>query len=186
MRQRRWIELLKDYDLTISYHPGKANKVADALSRKSGNKTPLASLSARPCLQETVKLNQDRDPELKKLKGQMESGKSQDLQIDDKGVLWMKGRLCVPDSDNLGQEILSKQSTNDLEDYCNPWKYLNGNGNISAWTLWIKMRANFVQQGTTQNLKGKKDMSNSLLAEQKADNLEKAHSAIIFSSGIRL
>ncbi|XP_073133683.1 uncharacterized protein [Henckelia pumila] len=32
MRQRRWIELLKDYDLTISYHPGKANKVADALS----------------------------------------------------------------------------------------------------------------------------------------------------------
>ncbi|GKV35907.1 hypothetical protein SLEP1_g44109 [Rubroshorea leprosula] len=35
MRQRRWLELLKDYDLTISYHPGKANKVADALSRKS-------------------------------------------------------------------------------------------------------------------------------------------------------
>ncbi|XP_075473862.1 uncharacterized protein LOC142504906 [Primulina tabacum] len=68
MRQRRWIELLKDYDLTISYHPGKANKVADALSRKSGNKITLASLSARPCLQETVKINQDRDHELKKLK----------------------------------------------------------------------------------------------------------------------
>ena len=35
MRQRRWLELLKDYDLTISYHLGKANVVADALSRKS-------------------------------------------------------------------------------------------------------------------------------------------------------
>ena len=35
MRQRRWLELLKDYDLTIHYHPGKANVVADALSRKS-------------------------------------------------------------------------------------------------------------------------------------------------------
>ena len=35
MRQRRWLELLKDYDLTISYHPGKANVVADVLSRKS-------------------------------------------------------------------------------------------------------------------------------------------------------
>ena len=35
MRQRRWIELLKDYDYIIQYHPGKVNVVADALSRKS-------------------------------------------------------------------------------------------------------------------------------------------------------
>src|SRR5262249_34145160 len=35
VRQRRWIELLKDYDCQILYHPGKANVVADALSRKS-------------------------------------------------------------------------------------------------------------------------------------------------------
>jgi hypothetical protein len=35
MRQRRWHELIKDYDLEVHYHPGKANVVADALSRKS-------------------------------------------------------------------------------------------------------------------------------------------------------
>ena len=35
LRQRRWLELLKDYDCSILYHPGKANVVADALSRKS-------------------------------------------------------------------------------------------------------------------------------------------------------
>nr|GFC83301.1 putative reverse transcriptase domain-containing protein [Tanacetum cinerariifolium] len=34
MRQRRWLELLSDYDCEICYHPGKANAVADALSRK--------------------------------------------------------------------------------------------------------------------------------------------------------
>ena len=35
LRQRRWLELLKYYDCTILYHPGKANVIADALSRKS-------------------------------------------------------------------------------------------------------------------------------------------------------
>jgi hypothetical protein len=35
MRQRRWLKLIKGYELEIYYHPGKANVVADALSRKS-------------------------------------------------------------------------------------------------------------------------------------------------------
>ncbi|GJU57432.1 putative reverse transcriptase domain-containing protein [Tanacetum coccineum] len=42
MRQRRWLELLSDYDCEIRYHPGKVNVVADALSRKERNK-PLRS-----------------------------------------------------------------------------------------------------------------------------------------------
>jgi hypothetical protein len=35
MRQRRWVELIKDYNCVIDYHPGRANVVTDALSRKS-------------------------------------------------------------------------------------------------------------------------------------------------------
>ena len=35
MRKRRWLELLKDYDFDLNYHPSKANVVANALSRKS-------------------------------------------------------------------------------------------------------------------------------------------------------
>ncbi|GJV87963.1 putative reverse transcriptase domain-containing protein [Tanacetum coccineum] len=43
MRQRRWLELLADYDCEIRYHPGKENVVADALSRKERIK-PLRRL----------------------------------------------------------------------------------------------------------------------------------------------
>jgi hypothetical protein len=35
MRQRRWLELIKDYELEVHYHPGKANVIADALSHKA-------------------------------------------------------------------------------------------------------------------------------------------------------
>ena len=35
LRQRRWLKLIKDYDLVIDYHLGKANVIADALSQKS-------------------------------------------------------------------------------------------------------------------------------------------------------
>ena len=47
MRQRRWMEYLEDYDFTFHYHPGKANVVADALSRKS--RGVLASIASREC-----------------------------------------------------------------------------------------------------------------------------------------
>jgi hypothetical protein len=46
MWQRRWLELIKDYDLEIHYHPGKANVVVDALSRKDHyNYLPAVNIS---------------------------------------------------------------------------------------------------------------------------------------------
>ena len=45
MRQRRWMEFLEDYDFTLHYHPGKANVVADVLSRKS--RGVLASIASQ-------------------------------------------------------------------------------------------------------------------------------------------
>ena len=45
MRQHRWMEFLEDYDFTLHYHPGKANVVADILSRKS--RGVLASIASR-------------------------------------------------------------------------------------------------------------------------------------------
>ena len=69
LRQRRWIELLKDYDCSIEYHPCKANVVADALSRRTvaklkavfarlslyDNGSLLAELQVRPTWVEQIK-----------------------------------------------------------------------------------------------------------------------------------
>ena len=61
LRQRKWMELLKDYDITILYHPGKASAVADALSRKAGSMGSLAHLqvSRRPLAREVKMLAND-------------------------------------------------------------------------------------------------------------------------------
>nr|GFB84715.1 retrotransposon protein, putative, Ty3-gypsy subclass [Tanacetum cinerariifolium] len=59
MRQRRWLELLKDYDTNIQYHPGKVNVVADALSRKSGM---IAGIKVEEEIIRDLERILDRDP----------------------------------------------------------------------------------------------------------------------------
>ena len=54
--KRRWMELLKDYDFSILYHPKKANVVADALSRKSAGSLAHINLERRPTIKELHQL----------------------------------------------------------------------------------------------------------------------------------
>ena len=56
LRQRRWMELLKDYDCFILYHLRKANFVADALSRKSAGSLAHISTKRRPIINELYEL----------------------------------------------------------------------------------------------------------------------------------
>jgi len=57
LHQRRWLELIKDYDMEIHYHPGKANVVADALSRKASYSCTSATAVHDTLCQEMEKMN---------------------------------------------------------------------------------------------------------------------------------
>ena len=63
LRQRRWLELIKDYELIIEYHPGKANVVADALSQKSSATLAYICTTYMPLLVEmkALRINLDYD-----------------------------------------------------------------------------------------------------------------------------
>jgi hypothetical protein len=121
MRQRRWLELRKDYDMSLQYHPGKANVVADALSRKSYvngltvGELPeelceqfkelrleivpegfLASLEVQPTLMDKIKEAQKLDKEIEEIKSNMSKGKAKGFREDEQGIIWFEKRVCVP------------------------------------------------------------------------------------------
>ena len=59
MRQRRWLELVNDYNCEILYHPGKANRVADAVSRKSIGMLMSIEAFPKPLQREISEFNQE-------------------------------------------------------------------------------------------------------------------------------
>ncbi|WVZ70510.1 hypothetical protein U9M48_019171, partial [Paspalum notatum var. saurae] len=133
MRQRRWLELIKDYDLEIHYHPGKANVVADALSRKSYvniavafqmppelceefesislgfvHHTTTTTFEAEPTLEQEIKKHQKTDEKIQEIREQIKVGKAPHFREDEQGTIWYKNRLCIPDVDSIRKLILSE------------------------------------------------------------------------------
>jgi hypothetical protein len=133
MRQRRWLELIKDYELEIHYHPGKANVVADALSRKSQvnmlaahpmpyelakefnrlslgflNNTQGVAIELEPTLEQDIRKGQKDDEKINKIRQLIIDGKGKDFREDAEGVVWFKDRLCVPDIKSIRELILKE------------------------------------------------------------------------------
>lgn len=108
------MELLSDYDCTIKYHPGKANKKADALSRKNQGYTLkatsdgyVASVWVRPVLAQRIRAAQNSDPEVQQIRAKLADYQQQGY-TDQDGELRRSGRIYVPDSDGLRREILEE------------------------------------------------------------------------------
>nr|GFC95685.1 reverse transcriptase [Tanacetum cinerariifolium] len=112
MRQRHWLELLKDYDTNIQYHLGKANVVADALSRKSGM---IAGIKVE---EEIIRALQWLDIELY-VRGQHGYWASlrvepdlisriKEAQKEDSEIWTIGTRLCVPNDASLREAPLTK------------------------------------------------------------------------------
>ncbi|XP_022040541.1 uncharacterized protein LOC110943093 [Helianthus annuus] len=99
MRQRRWLELIKDYDCDILYHPGKANVVADALSRK-GYPSPLRVKSMKmivmPRLLETIRESQIKSLGAEDVKRERLKGVIDKLEENSTGLKTRFGRIWIP------------------------------------------------------------------------------------------
>ena len=119
LRQRRWLELFKDYDCIIDYHPEKANMVADALSRKTvatmslqhrewrlaDDGAILAQLTEQLILNQMMISAQKNGVELQKKVHMVRDGDKTDFSVKEAGSLYFQNRLCVPDDKEQKKKV---------------------------------------------------------------------------------
>ena len=133
LRQRRWLELIKDYDMKLHYHLGKANVVADALSRKSYANTLVsmglpeelaedirelrleivprgfvATMEVQSTLLGKVREAQKDDKEIAEIKERMSKGKAKGFREDEHDTLWFEDRVYVPNNTEFRKLILQE------------------------------------------------------------------------------
>jgi hypothetical protein len=131
LRQRRWLELIKDYDLGINYHPRKANVVVDALSHRSHvSQLAVDSMPFELCeefdrlnlmivantkamemevgsnLLQEIRKGPVEDEKIQEIKRNIKEEKSSGFTKDEEGVFWYKARICVPNINELKDKIL--------------------------------------------------------------------------------
>jgi hypothetical protein len=213
MRQRRWLELIKDYDCSINYHPGKTNVVADALSRKSSGFSAallttqkeiindlermgievvmghsgayLASLSVQPTLIERIKLLQSGDSQLVKIMDEVRSGKKPMFNISDDGVLKFGNRLCVPNDPSIKKDILEEAHRSSYTIHPGSTKMYHDLRETFWWNNMKREIAQFVEQCLTcQQVKVEHQRPSGLLQSLSILEWKWEHISMDFVSGL--
>lgn len=128
-RQARWMEFMQRFDFRIEYQPGKANVVADALSRRPDHQVNAISL-LRP---DTALLNQLKaayaaDP--------LYSGELHDGYSTRDGLFYFDNRLCVPDNAALRQRLLHESHDSSVSGHLGVTKTLKL---VQRYFYWPKM-----------------------------------------------
>nr|GFC95027.1 putative reverse transcriptase domain-containing protein [Tanacetum cinerariifolium] len=97
MRQRRWVELLSDYDCEIRYHPGKANVVADALSRKDKEQIRVRALvvTVHNNLPEQIRNAQAKACEKENIGAEGFVGEGEPFEVRADGTKCLRGRVWL-------------------------------------------------------------------------------------------
>nr|XP_009796774.1 PREDICTED: uncharacterized protein LOC104243292 [Nicotiana sylvestris] len=108
-RQKRWLELLKDYDITILYHLGKNNMLANVIRLDILEPSRvLACMVSRSFLYELIRKRQYDNPYLLVLKDTIQHSDAKQFTIGDDGVLRMQGRIYVSIMDRVCELILEE------------------------------------------------------------------------------
>jgi hypothetical protein len=171
MRQRRWLEFLKDYDFKLSYHPGKANVVADALSRKSMHMSSLMAkeldligqfrdlslvcevtphsvklgmLKLTNDFLDEVKDGQKGDLSLVNRLTLINQGKETDFKLDENGIIKFRERVCIPDIPELKRKILEEGHRSGLSIHPGATKMYQDLKKLFWWPSMKKEVAEFV------------------------------------------
>ncbi|KAJ0938821.1 putative nucleotidyltransferase, Ribonuclease H [Helianthus annuus] len=104
IRQRRRVELLNDYDCEIRYHPGKANVVADTLSRKTHLKVIRISNDLHACIRDAQYSSANEGS----LEEEVHGARIDQLETKPNGLQYYLNRIWVPDRNNLRELIMTE------------------------------------------------------------------------------
>jgi len=156
MRQRRWLELIKDYNLKVHYHPGKANIVADALSWKYHynslledefnllHPAVLHNITVSCSLERKIIELQKTDVGVFHIKRKIKGQKTKHFRLDERGVLWFEDRLVVPKNHELRNQILDEAHSSKLSIHSGSSKMYQDLKNHFWWTKIKKEIAAYV------------------------------------------